>query len=163
MRAEGEEIPEPRGVVRGALLRIIEDHGRAPRGDGRGYSAPTPPPATTPPSLDHLEWVPDLLGEILRDSGYSAAEKRALMAEVNAAAMRFWAVSAEWASGQRGVAMQGAEQAAKERATAQVVELRGERPGWDQIPTDKVERAVGGTRSDAAKGGKRRRAGGEPG
>lgn len=81
---------------------------------------PTPEPAAEPeaPSLEKLEWLPTLLGKIVADPNYTASEKRALMAEVNAAGMRFWAVSAEWASGQRGMAMQEAEVSSGKRAEA---------------------------------------------
>lgn len=91
--------------------------------------APEPGAAPEEPRLERLEWIPDLLRAILADRTTSAAEKAALMAEVNAAGMRFWAVAAEWAAGQRGIAMQVAEEASGKRAEAHSAEAHnsGER------------------------------------
>lgn len=68
------------------------------------------------PSLDQLSWLPRLVEKVLDDNSLSGAEKRELVAELNASAMRFWAVAAEWASGQRGIAMTQAEIASGARA-----------------------------------------------
>lgn len=76
------------------------------------------------PSLSHLDWLPRLIDKVLDDRTLTASEKRSLIAELNATGMRYWAVAAEWASGQRGIAMTEAEVSSGRRADANAQEAR---------------------------------------
>lgn len=70
------------------------------------------------PSLEQLEWLPRLIEKVIDLDGLSGAERQALIAELNAAGMRYWAMAAEWSAGQRGVAMAFDAEASGERAGA---------------------------------------------
>lgn len=91
--------------------------------EGEG-ATPSHPVAPEPPTVAKLDWMPRLLEKILDDRSLSALEKERLMAEVNAAGMRFWAVAAEWASGQRGMAAIEAEVSSGKRAATNQEEAR---------------------------------------
>lgn len=93
---------------------------------------------TKPPSLAQMEWVPRLLERAMTLPDLSGAERIAAMAEVNAAAMRYWAVAAEWSSGQRGIAMSKAEEASGERASAIREASRPRMPGGRPVTEEEL-------------------------
>lgn len=126
-KENGEAISEPRGAPRRALQRFMNQTGgpasesgtaRAIRNAVAKYEALAEELVDVAPVLAHLDWLPPLVEHVVKDPRLSGAEKQGLIAELNAVGTRYWAISAEWASGQRGVAMQKAEVASGERAKA---------------------------------------------
>lgn len=96
------------------LLRggAVDNHaeGTATEGDNNNHARP--------PSTDELAWLPRLIEKVVDHPHLTGPEKSNIIAELNAAAMRYWAVSAEWAAAQRGIAMIRAEKASEVRAWA---------------------------------------------
>lgn len=109
-------------------------------------------PEGAEPSLQQLDWMPRLMELVLRDPQLTAAEKAALMGEINAGGMRYWAVAAEWAGGQRGKAMARAEISSENRGSLLRSEPGGIRnlpPTLDLIPQPKPGEGPGEKKESA--------------
>lgn len=126
---------------------------------GNGDTRDAPTKGGRAPSSADLGWLPDLLREIVRMPELTGAERQGLMAEVNAAAMRYWALAAEWSSGQRGLAMTRDAEASGERAGALREAGRPRTPGGRPV-TEEEMLWLEEIRAKEAAEGARREAGG---